>query len=228
MLAYHGDEKLRQKFINRAQGHRKADEIIQRYGFWLHGKGCAIGCLAHTDEKAHEVLEQIAGLPQALSRLADIIFEQLPDPDYRTWPERFASAAQAGADLGLVHHHWLHWLLTDEVTRHFDAAEHPDVSKAIAVVAELRRRCALGGSVTESEWAAARAVINATSYVCNAARGAARHATRGVDMHAASAAAMDTARAVSDAASSSERDAAWQRMAGKLVELMAAAKGGAL
>lgn len=37
-------------YLDRAAAHRKDDEIVQGYGYWKSGKGCAVGCLAHRDD----------------------------------------------------------------------------------------------------------------------------------------------------------------------------------
>ena len=45
MLAFHGKPELKQFYVERAIKHREADEIVQGYGYWENGKGCAVGCL---------------------------------------------------------------------------------------------------------------------------------------------------------------------------------------
>lgn len=34
MLAYHGNLKLKRKYMARVRAHQKADEIVQSYGYW--------------------------------------------------------------------------------------------------------------------------------------------------------------------------------------------------
>jgi hypothetical protein len=53
------------------------------------------------------------GVPEELLRLADQIFEALPEGAYQNWPERFAQALPVGADLGGVRAVFLKWLLFD-------------------------------------------------------------------------------------------------------------------
>jgi hypothetical protein len=223
--AYHGDEALRTKYIDRANAHREADDYIQAYGYWCDGKGCTIGCLAHSDDNAHAVLEKDAGLPEVLNHLADVIFEGLPDPDYKTWAERYASAPRASADLSKVHHRFLDWLLSDELPRHFDATTNPDVAKVSKAAAELHRRSANSENVSQDEWAKtwadAEAAVTVRELPWTKTVWAARAALAATKTVASATAA--TALWASCAADEATEAApeSWSRMADKLVEFMA-------
>lgn len=110
LLAYHGDPAIKAKYLARVAAHRTADELLQGHGYWRDGKGCAVGCTIHGAN--HVAYEVELGIPQALACLEDVIFEGLEAKDAHTWPERFLSAITPGTDLGRIHWHLLHWVLT--------------------------------------------------------------------------------------------------------------------
>lgn len=76
--------------------HEKADEIIQGKG-WESGKGCFIGCSMH--EYNHKKFETDLNLPQWLGKLADRIFEGLPNSDAKKFAVNFYPAINVGANL---------------------------------------------------------------------------------------------------------------------------------
>jgi hypothetical protein len=43
LIAFHNDQKIKDKYLARVEAHRKADEIIKGK-YWENGKGCAVGC----------------------------------------------------------------------------------------------------------------------------------------------------------------------------------------
>ena len=143
MFAYHNDQTIKDKYVARAIEHRKADEILQGYGYWIDGKGCAIGCLAHVNSGAHEALEADVGIPLMVSRLADVIFEGLPSPDFKAWPQRFADSIRPGADLSLVGWQFLYWNLTENLVLH--DSDNAEVQKTIIQCREAIKRC--GGAI---------------------------------------------------------------------------------
>ena len=83
--------------------HIKADALM-RSTYWdvSKGKGCFIGCLTHSSDPA-PAFERF-GLPVAVLRIAENIFEALPDEEGRAF---FAALPDAvgcdGKDLSLVH-----------------------------------------------------------------------------------------------------------------------------
>ena len=50
LLAWHGDAKLKRATVAEMAAHRKADQLVQGYGYWKLGKGCAVGCLIKGDD----------------------------------------------------------------------------------------------------------------------------------------------------------------------------------
>lgn len=85
--------------------HIAADQLI-RGKYWDNGKGCFIGCLTHSDDP-FPAFERF-GLPVALLRLCENIFESLPDDEGKAF---FASLPDAverdGKDLSRVHWQFL-------------------------------------------------------------------------------------------------------------------------
>jgi hypothetical protein len=177
LKAFHGSPEIKAKYLARVRQHREADELIKGQ-YWQHGKGCAVGCTLEEryNEDKHMAYETDLGIPVALARLEDSIFEGLQDSEAQLWPERFLSAIQPGADLSGVADKFLLALLADEqhgVWRHAD-----DLGKqVIEAVAVLLRRKIAGATVTAAEWnAAARAADHAANSVAYAASYAVRAA----------------------------------------------------
>src|ERR1700682_1649930 len=110
MLAFHSDPSVKEKYLNRVLAHRAADEIIHGT-YWTGSKGCAVGCTVHQDSDAHTAFETELGIPCAIARLEDRIFEGLPNGEAKDFPAQFLSAIRPGADLSLVVDKFLYWLL---------------------------------------------------------------------------------------------------------------------
>ena len=110
LLAYHGDPKIKRKYLARVRAHRKADELVKgRY--WESGKGCAVGCTVHSS--SHAAYETELGIPRELARLEDQIFERLDNGASKAWPEAFLQAPRVGADLSMVWPSFALWLLSE-------------------------------------------------------------------------------------------------------------------
>jgi hypothetical protein len=81
--------------------HIKADAIIKRT-YWDGSKGCFIGCLTHSSDPK-PAFERF-GLPEPLMRIAESIFEALPDDEcigfFAALPD---AVACDGKDLSRVH-----------------------------------------------------------------------------------------------------------------------------
>jgi hypothetical protein len=173
MIAFHGDKKIKAKYLRRVRAHAAADEIIKGQ-YWEGGKGCAVGCTIHSSY--HGYYESELGIPEALAHLEDTIFENLPADLAKTWPHRFLSAPSVGADLALVSSRFLLEILTGEkgVIRHAGTA-----SQAVQTVADLYSRRLSGDEPDRAEWAEAaraRAAEMAAARAARAARAAAAEA----------------------------------------------------
>lgn len=188
--------------------HREADQLIHGI-YWQHGKGCAVGCMSHTDRQPHAVLARRYGIDERLFHLCDAIFENLPNEESLVWPERFVEALPVGRDVSLAWHKFSAWLLSESglltITRQNRAA--------IERVRTLHIRAIDGNVPSAVEWEHARAEARlAESTAWSAAAVAAQPA-----------AAAAAARATAWSAAQSAVDSAWQRMSDKLVEVLEAA-----
>ncbi len=122
ILAWHGDPKKKAARLKRVRAHVKADQLIQGYGHWKDGKGCAIGCSYHSSD--HSLAQSEDGIPIGIAYLVDRLFEQLPVEEARTWPVRFFNAIKPGADLSLVWDKNWEWVLR-ELQKEFEPINRP-------------------------------------------------------------------------------------------------------
>lgn len=53
LKAFHGDKKIKAKYLARVKAHYEADEIISGK-YWENGKGCAVGCTVEANSNAHD------------------------------------------------------------------------------------------------------------------------------------------------------------------------------
>jgi hypothetical protein len=225
MLAYHNDPAIKSALIASLEDHAAHDRIKQG-SYWQDGRGCAVACTLHgVDENAaihgkHQMYEKYFGVPQAIARLEDRIFEGLGNTLAMRWPLRFAAAIRPGADLSMVVPRFLYWLLSERLPLHVSKDKHPRAWQAIADVAALYREWCVDGvkpSRDRLEKAAdaadaAYAAADAAAYAAYAAYAAAYAA------YAAYAAAAYAAYAAYAA-----RKAEFSLMADKLIELLEAA-----
>ncbi len=234
MKAFHGDPKVKEKYLARVKAHRKADEIVKGL-YWEDGKGCAVGCTIHGEN--HRAYEKELGIPIQIAHLQDWLFEHLPNGEAKGLPVDFLEAIPVGADLKLVLPRFFHWILVDPdgVIQYAQGEGEERAKEAILSVAALHNRVVKGQEVTSEQWSAARAAARAARAAARAARGAAWAASESAwaaardAAWAASAAAWGAARAAAWAASESAMDAAWdaakdaaiKRQKEKLLELLA-------
>jgi len=202
-IAFHNDPALAEQVRAQVDAHTAADEIVQGK-YWGHGKGCFIGCLAHSDDTAK--VEALTGFPLMLTRIAESIFEGLDNATAKGFPQRVIAAPRVGADLSLVPWQFLHWCVGDALDRHADDATSTACAAALQVLADK----AQGLSVPRDATADAADAADAAADAADAAR-------------AAADAAADAAYAAYAADAADAADAAYSRQADKLVELLAAA-----
>ena len=225
LLAYHGDPKVKAKYLARVRAHRKADELVQGVGFERNGetRGCAVGCTLDAYDHARYPVE--LGMPEMLARLEDAIFEGLPKAKALEWPTQFLSAAKPGADLSLVGWKFLAWLLSDEKVN--PGINHPLVRDAVKRCANMMHDMGEGKKVAESarsaaESAARSAAWSAAESAAWSAESAAWSAARSAAWSAAWSAEAAAESAARSAARSAE-SAAYVLMSKKLLTLMRAA-----
>ena len=97
-IGYNGNAIMQQFVIDQIAAHEAHDEIMQgRY--WANGKGCFIGCIAH--DNSAEKVEEMTGMPVMLTRIAEGIFETLPNDIAKGFPGRVTRAIPMGATFRL-------------------------------------------------------------------------------------------------------------------------------
>jgi hypothetical protein len=227
MLAFHNDPAIKAKYLTRVEAHAAADEIIQG-AYWERGKGCAVGCTVHSS--LHANYETELGIPRMLAKLEDRLFEGMTNGSAKTFPASFLNAITPGADLSRVGWQFLHWLLSEELASRDDPRVAQEIKACADVLvpltkgepcdrnaADLARRAARNKA--SEMWNAADAAA-AAAYAADAAASAASAAAAAA--YAADAAAADAAYAADAAARrANARLACYQRMAEKLLQLMA-------
>ena len=104
LAAFHGKVSVKKKFLKRVREHQANDKLVQGYGYWSDGKGCAVGCTLERNEGddesgVHGLYPEQLGLPTWLAHLEDHIFEALPKEKAQQWPERFLAAIKTGQSI---------------------------------------------------------------------------------------------------------------------------------
>jgi len=231
-LAFHNDPALAEQVRAQVDAHTAADEIVQGK-YWENGKGCFIGCLAHSDSA--DKVQALTGFPLMLTRIAENIFEGLDNATAKGFPQAVIAAPPVGADLSLVPWQFLYWCVSDTLHQYAD----PDTQAACVPAVQVLADKAQGRPVTayvaaDAAAAAARAAARpaAARPAADAADAAAADAADAADADAyvayvAAAAARAAAYVayVADAAADAAdaAAAARKRQADKLIELLAAA-----
>jgi len=144
MRAFHNNPEIKDKYLARIVEHYFADEIMQGK-YWENGRGCAVGCTIHSS--AHDRYETELGIPTALARLQDKIFEGLPLEEAKRFPQEFLEAIPVGADLSNVACQFLYYCVSS-------CREHADRQgqDAIDTVLTLLERQIQGDTPTQEEW----------------------------------------------------------------------------
>jgi hypothetical protein len=224
LIAFHNDSAIKDRYLLRVKAHQAADEIVQSYGYWKNGRGCAVGCTLHSDE--HAAYETELGIPRIIAYLQDRIFEGLEVNEARKFPAEFLEAIRPGADLSNVWYNFAHWLLIDPADGVIKYAVKDSERDAIKGVAALFERSLRQQEVAQSEWQKAKNAADAAAYdaAAYAADAAAAYAADAA-AYAAYAAAYDAAAYAADAAAyAAARGAARQqyflKMKVKLIELL--------
>ena len=220
--------------------HIAADAMVKG-SYWnsaktdVGGKGCFIGCLTHSNNPAPAFKR--FGLPVAVLRIAESIFEALPDDEGKAF---FAALPDAvwrdGKDLSRVHWAFLAAELralpktTDAVQSVIDPViagmdlldAGKDWSNAARAAADAAAHAAYAAYAADAAYAAyaadAASAADAAAYAADAAAHAAD-----ADAHAADAAAYAAVRAAAYAAHSAAYAAARLRQRDTLLALIAAA-----
>lgn len=193
MLAFLNDPKVKDKYLTRVVMHREADEIVKGQ-YWEGGKGCAVGCTIHS--RNHADYETELGIPRILARLEDGIFEALPNELAKTWPERFLSSINTGANLEMVWSKFVVWLLGNTEHGIIKFAKSDKSKPAIQTVIDLYNEKLNGKKVELKDWQLAKTATYADDAYADATYAHAAHAAAYASAaHAATYAAASAARA---------------------------------
>lgn len=215
------------------RAHAEADDLIRgTYGDFDSGRfrGCAVGCNIEVVTAAlgveiergdHEALGDAIGVPSELLYLQDSLFEGLQGDASSQFAVAFANALRDGQDLSRVSDLFLAETLRDDVLP-LVTDDHPNVR---AVVVRVANGCADGWQNDDRDAAAAATSATARAAAGAAATSAIARAAAGAAAAAAKAAVVDAARAASAVeAAAAAGDAAYQRMADRLVRLIGEAE----
>ena len=212
MLSFFGSQCLKDAVVARVREHQRLDQIAQQI-YWDGSKGCAIGCVLHSDE--HMAFEQQLGLPVFLAYMDEHIFESLPLDEAKAWPLRFIEAVPVGVELALVFPRFMHWLMSDPqgMRQYANRETLPIVDTLVELYA---RRIAGVPFDLRAAWSAARSADSAAWSAESAVSAARRAAWSAVNAawgaESAERAAWSAARSAEDAAwgaESAARSAAW-------------------
>ena len=174
MLAYNNDPMLKAAICAEIKRHQDQDMIVAGT-YWDGSKGCAVGCSLRSyalatniklpDFDNHKIYDKFLGKGgEALARLEDTLFENMPRPGHLKFPLRVAHAIRPGADISGVFHRFVAWALTNPAL--FSGCLHPAVKPAIDAVAAMYLRAAIGDMPTSGQWAAAWAAGAAGDAAC--------------------------------------------------------------
>ena len=224
MKAFHGDEKIKQKYVDRMTAHIDADDLVGGYG-WDGGKGCAVGCTL--DKYNHKAYEKELGIPEWLAHLEDKLFETMSMEKSKTFPLLFLEAIKPGVDLDQIKIPFMVYVLESTIVSLdaciFDREENPEIaqvvdnSRSASLEAircyknslDLAYAARTAASASDAAYAAARTAVK----VANAAESAAYLASD-TTTYAVPRAAADAVAAAATVA------AAFDTHADKLLELL--------
>lgn len=137
LSAFHGDLAVKEMFLARVKAHQEADNIRQKHGYWLGGKGCAVGCTVEVQIDPHRRYPYELGLPVWLAWAEDVIFEALSAEESKRWPEQFLSAIPVGADVRKVRYEFLLWLINDMAALPIEMLNAPCAQQVLALLTRL-------------------------------------------------------------------------------------------
>jgi len=197
LQAFNNNQKLKDELIIQLENHYNADEIIKGQ-YWEHGKGCAIGCILHSN--IHKDLEKI-GIPEWLGYLIDHLFEGLSNNQSKKFPIKFIKSISVGFDNWILLYHKLCvYFLTDIIKTEKDKK----VIKVIADIITLHIKV-LKGDIKSNLLEKSAAWSTAESAAWSAAAWSAESAAT----VAASASATWSAKSAAKSAEWSAKSAAW-------------------
>ena len=206
MKSFHNNQTVKDKFTTRVKEHQEADEIVQDYGFWEDGKGCAVGCTLEKSNSPHGQYPVELGLPEWLAHLEGHIFETLPVDAARQFPLDFLEAIPLGipeSSFSLLRDRFQIFWLKRQKTQ-IDLKKYGDVGQLIDTVTELLELAISGNEPESAAWSAAWSA--AESATRSATRSAAESTAESTAESAAESAARSAARSAAESESLMKRD----------------------
>jgi hypothetical protein len=152
LLAFHNDEAVKNKYLERVLAHQKADEIVQGI-YWENGKGCAVGCTIEGSD--HLMYEKKLGIPSGIAYLEDTIFEGLSNTKAKLFPSQFLKAIPVGSDLSLVTAKFVIWQFEDKkhgLKNIKEIQEDEEIYGFCKEVVNLYKRKIIGDMPTKNEF----------------------------------------------------------------------------
>ena len=224
LRAFHNSLAIKAEYLARVEAHRQADDLI-RGGFgsatgtsgW---RGSALGCSFHTADDPHEAAETQIGVLRVLAQLEDWLFGYLSESRFKAWPGQFLQAIPVGADLSKVWPQLAVWLLVDTTQGVIHFAKTESQREAIQHVANLYTKKLTGLEVDHKDWQDAAATATATAAYAAGAAATAAYADAAATV--AASIATDAVPVTAD----DTRYAAYERVADKLLALLASAPVG--
>lgn len=150
---YNADDLIRM-----AQAHQDADRFAQGR-WWENGKGCSLGCMFHADNTNNDnyclTAEQTTGIPYAINRFQERIFEWLPKNGAKLWTLQFYQLRPSEKDLSQVIDHLMLWILGVELRREDvweEIKQFPNCAAAVENVAARSRRKIAGETIDRTIW----------------------------------------------------------------------------
>ncbi len=193
-IIYHNDPSLAARITKQLLDHHAADQVFGGQ-YWNGEGGCFIGCIVHGSDVSR--VEQLTGLDEMTTRIAESIFEGLPSAER---PQFFKDMAlcmerNIGKDITLVPRLFLY----DTVKRSVSHADSSTV-EACAPALEIVRLRSVGEVVDARAAADATRAARAADAAADAARAADAAAYAAYAAAYAADAAADAADAAADAA----------------------------
>lgn len=220
MIAYHGDEKIKGKYLDRVHAHIKADKLKSSVG-WRDNIRILGRYVGVTPEKYDYKLYEIElGIPEWLARACDVLFDGMSYGNSMEWPATFLKAITPGVDLDKIKIPFLIFVLESCLTSmnraSFDRESSPMIEKALEesrkAVVEMIRVIRGNGKPEKAAGLSAKAAAKYAAFSAKAAAKAEdKYAARSAKSAAESAekAASLSAKAVAWATKLSGESAAW-------------------
>jgi hypothetical protein len=196
LISFHGDQKIKDKYLKRLRLHYDADEIIKGT-YWKKGKGCAVGCTIHSGK--HDSFETELGISWRLALLEDSLFEKLPNEEAKEFPLQFLNSMPVGVDTNIIFKKFILWNLVDEkegLIYHIKGEKEISLLKKVA---DTYRR-SFTEEISEKKWKAlADEAYSASAFAYTSAFASASASTSAFASASASASAYASAFAFASA-----------------------------